>query len=124
MERPETGAQVYYTTSYALGTGTTSTMALQIWRALSDTLTRFGRPMSQAELIAATGVEAERLDVIFSQDYYQKHYGFRRFESLEAWTAWAQESGVLYVPGKHDVVEGPGEDDLADETAEDETEEA
>lgn len=96
-------AEAFYSTSRALGTGTTSTVTMQIWRLLSVTLEEQKKPMSASELAEATGLELAQIDDIFSQAYYQKHYGFRRFDSYAAWESWAMAEGVLYNPELHDV---------------------
>lgn len=105
------GAEAYYSTARTLGTGTTSTVTLQIWRLLDDFLVQHGRAMSATELSEATGLTVEQIDQIFAQEYYQKHYGFRRFNSLEEWRAWALESGVLFNPELHQS--DPGQDEEA-----------
>lgn len=94
--------QAYYTTSYTLGTGTTNTLTLHIWRGLSTHLANHHLPMTTEEIMALSGLTQEQVDHLFTQTYYQKHYGFRRFDTLEEWRAWAEEEGVLYVPAKHD----------------------
>lgn len=103
----DTAAQIQvagavYTTARALGTGTTSTVTMHIWRLLSDHLQHTQTPMSGDELSQATGLSVEQIDNIFSQVYYQKHYGFRRFDSFQAWQDWAMAEGVLYNPELHD----------------------
>lgn len=111
-------AEAYYSTSRALGTGTTSTVTMQIWRLLSETLEEHRRPMRASEVAEASGLSLEQIDDIFSQAYYQKHYGFRRFDSYEAWETWAMAEGVLYNPELHDVVpeeETEGEEPAAEE---------
>lgn len=95
-------AGAVYTTARALGTGTTSTVTMHLWRLLSDHLQETQAPMSAEELSEATGLTVEQIEHIFAQVYYQKHYGFRRFDSYEAWKEWAMSSGVLYNPELHD----------------------
>ncbi|MFZ5818179.1 MAG: hypothetical protein ACOY93_23245 [Bacillota bacterium] len=105
-------AEAYYTTARALGTGTTSTATMEIWQLLSEHLVQYGKPMSGSELSQATGLSIEQIEHIFSQTYYQKHYGFRRFDTYEAWEQWALSEGVLYNPELHDpkpVAEPAGE---------------
>lgn len=113
-------ANAYYATSHTFGIGTTSTLGLMIWRALSHHLAEHQRPMSGEELVSVTGAEIAAIDRYFEQNYYQRHYGFRRFDSLEAWQEWALENGVLYNPALHDL---PGEPE-ADEDEADEDEAA
>jgi len=116
--------EAVYTTSRSLGTGTTSTISMQIWRMLNDHLLEYQKPMGASALSEASGLTIEQLEHIFAQSYYQKHYGFRRFDSLEAWQEWAMSTGVLYNPALHDVQpaaeesagdEAPEEDDAEDE---------
>ncbi|MBP2018581.1 hypothetical protein J2Z79_001996 [Symbiobacterium terraclitae] len=107
--------EAYYSTARTLGTGTTSTVTLQIWRLLDDFLVQHGRAMSATELSEATGLTVEQIDQIFAQEYYQKHYGFRRFNSLEEWRAWALETGVLYNPELHKPDPVPEEEAPAQE---------
>ncbi len=95
------GNEAYYATARTLGTGTTSSPTMKIWRVMDDYLARFGRAVSASELAQETGLTVEQIDDIFAQEYYQKHYGFRRFDSLEEWRAWAMETGVLYNPELH-----------------------
>lgn len=106
--------QAYYTTANALGTGTTSTQAMMVWRALNDHLLHNLAPMTGAELAAVTVLPMEMIAGMFNQEYYLRAYGFRRFETLDAWRAWAEDYGLLYVPGKHDVLV-EDEDEVADE---------
>jgi hypothetical protein len=119
-------AQAYFTTSYAFNTSTTSTAYLMIWRALSERLEQHQLPMTGAELSKATGLTLEQIESPFSQVYYRRYYGFRRFDTLEDWRAWAEGEGVLYVPALHDPkpVADDEDDDLdgEDEEADDETE--
>jgi hypothetical protein len=113
--------QVYYTTSYAFGTGTTSTAALTVWRAISNKLQHEHRPMTGEELVAATALTLPYIDRLFVQTYYQKHYGFRKFDTLEAWRTWAEDEGVIFVASKHipvsTGVNDPTDDDLDEESA-------
>lgn len=95
------GNEAYYATARTLGTGTTSSAVMMIWRVMDDYLVKHGRAVSASELSQETGLTVEQIDEIFAQEYYQKHYGFRRFDSLEAWRAWALETGVLYNPELH-----------------------
>lgn len=108
-------AEAYYTTSRALGTGTTSTVTMQIWRLLSDHLLQHQAPMSGTELAQATGLSIEQIEEIFNAVYYQKHYGFKRFDSYETWKDWAMSTGVLYNPALHDPK--PQQDPAADGAA-------
>lgn len=110
-----------YTTARALGTGTTSTITMHLWRMLSDNLQETQQPMSGEGLSQAIGLSIEQIDNIFAQVYYQKHYGFRRFDSYEAWREWAMAGGVLYNPDLHDP---KPEAELPDEDEEQEEEEA
>lgn len=116
--RPPSG-QAYYTTSYSPRTGTTSTVALRVWKALSDHLSTFGLPYPGGELSEATGVSLQTIEEMFSQEYYQRSYGFRRFTSVEEWRAWAEGEGVLYVPALHDPIlpdaDGPESEDADSE---------
>lgn len=109
------GAEAYYSTARTLGTGTTSTITLKIWKLLDDYLVKYGRAMSASELSAATGLTVEQIDQIFAQEYYQKYYGFRRFNSLEEWRQWALETGVLYNPELHKPDPEPDQEDPAPE---------
>jgi hypothetical protein len=103
-------AEKYYSTSRVLRTGTTSTLALMVWKVLSDTLEIQHEPVTGTELAAKVGVPLEQLDVLFSSTYYQKHYGFVSFDSREEWERWAKGTGVLYNPDLHDPkVEEPAE---------------
>lgn len=106
-------AEAFYTTARSLGTGTTSTVTMQVWRLLSDHLENAQAPMSGSELSQATGLTIEQIDHMFSQTYYQKHYGFRRFDSLEAWQQWAMAEGVLFNPELHAVE--PKEDEVLED---------
>ncbi|HLN61130.1 MAG TPA: hypothetical protein VK464_06205 [Symbiobacteriaceae bacterium] len=114
-------AQAYFTTSYSFNNSTTSTAALMVWRALSHHLETQLLPMTGAELSAASGMSLEQLENVFGQSYYQRFYGFRRFDTLEEWRAWAEETGVVYVPSKHDpkpevvASDATDEDDLAED---------
>ncbi len=114
----QAGAQAYFTTSYAPGGGTTSTAALSIWRALSRHLIDHSLPLTGAELSEATGLSVEELERIFSQTYYKRWYGFRRFDTLEEWRSWAMSTGVLYNPELHDrqPEEEPAEDEDDEES--------
>lgn len=108
--------KAYYTTSYRFGTSTTSTAALMLWKTLTIHLGQRILPMTGKDLAEQTGVPIEQIASVFSQTYYQRHYGFRRFESLVAWESWAKQTGVVYVPELHDpkpvpVVEEPEEFD-------------
>ena len=95
------GNEAYYATARTLGTGTTSSPTMKIWRVMDDYLVKYGRAVSASELARETGLTVEQIDDIFNQEYYQKYYGFRRFNSLEEWRAWAMETGVLYNPELH-----------------------
>jgi hypothetical protein len=95
-------AQAYFTTSYAFNNSTTSTAALMVWRALSLHLEHKFLPMTGDELAADTGLTLDQIENYFGQSYYQKHYGFRRFNTLEEWRTWAENEGIVYVPAKHD----------------------
>ncbi|HEY8347045.1 MAG TPA: hypothetical protein VIL07_07195 [Symbiobacteriaceae bacterium] len=96
-------AQAYFTTTYVFGNSTTSTLTLKVWKVMSDFLALHHRPMTGAELMEATGASAEELEDMFSQPYYQKYYGFRRFNTLEEWEQWARERDILYDPARHGV---------------------
>lgn len=111
-------ANAYYATSHTFGIGTTSTLGLMIWRALSHHLSEHQQPMTGEKLAEATGAPIENIDNYFRQSYYQRHYGFRRFDSLEEWRTWAMENGVLYNPVLHDRPEEP-EDEGDEDAAED-----
>lgn len=120
--QPGAGTGPYCTTSYAFGNGTTSTLGLRIWRTLSEHLLNFQAPMTAAELGEQVGISPEQINAIFGQIYYQRHYGFRQFKSLEEWESWAKSTGVLYSPELHDPkpededdLEEDGDDDLDDE---------
>ena len=116
-------AQAYFTTSYSFNNSTTSTAALMVWRALSHHLETKLLPMTGEELSAASGMSLEQLENVFGQSYYQRFYGFRRFDTLEEWRSWAEETGVVYVPSKHDPKPEAAADAFdEDEPAEDEEE--
>jgi hypothetical protein len=103
-------AENYYSTSRVLRTGTTSTLALLIWKLLSDKLELQNEPVSGAEMATKIGHPIEQLDLLFDSTYYQKHYGFVRFNSPAEWQVWAKGTGVLYNPELHDPkVEEPAE---------------
>lgn len=116
----------YYTTSYIFNTSTTSTAALMVWQALSNQLEHKHLPMSAEEIMEASGLTLEYIDNLFDQSYYQKHYGFRRFDTLEQFHEWAMAEGVLYNPELHDPkpAEDPLDDDEEYDEDEDEEEEA
>lgn len=95
-------AEKYYSTSRVLRTGTTSTLALLIWKLLSDKLELENAPVSGTELAAKIGLPFEQLDSLFDSTYYQKNYGFVRFTSQAEWLDWAKGAGVLYNPELHD----------------------
>lgn len=107
----------YYTTSYIFNTSTTSTAALMVWQALSHSLEFKHLPMTGEELAAVSGITEEAVDRLFQQNYYQKYYGFRRFETLEEFQAWAMETGVFYNPALHDAKpeEEPEDEELDEE---------
>lgn len=92
----------YYTSSYIFNNSTTSTAALMIWRAISSTMEHKQAPMTGDEVVEATGLSIEYIDSLFIQSYYQRFYGFRRFETLEEFQTWAMSTGVLYNPELHD----------------------
>jgi hypothetical protein len=120
VRQKQARSQVYYSTSYAIGSGTTSTLALVIWRALSHHLQEYQKPMTAEQLAVETGLSSEQIDALFGQTYYQRHYGYRRFNSLEEWQTWAMETGVLYNPAIHDLPEEEpieAEDDEEEEEA-------
>lgn len=94
-------AEKYYSTSRVLRTGTTSTLALMIWKVLSDALEIQNEPVTGPELAAKVGQSPEQLDVLFASTYYQKHYGFVSFNSRAEWEAWAKGTGVLFNPELH-----------------------
>lgn len=112
------GSEAYYSTSRSLGTGTTSTVTMTIWRILDEYLDRRQRAVSASELSEATGLTVEQIDAIFAQEYYQKHYGFRRFDSYDAWHQWALETGLLYNPELHEVPEEAEPAEAPEETDE------
>lgn len=91
----------FYVTRRVLSTGTTTTPTMHVWKLLTDHLLNTGKPMSQAELVAKTHLSPEEIETIFRQEYYQKYYGFRRFETMEEYEQWVREEGVLYDPEKH-----------------------
>lgn len=111
----------YYTTSYTFASATTSTAALQVWRSLSNHLARYHQPMSGEQLTRETGVPMAQISSIFSQAYYQRHYGFRRFDSVAQWERWAREHGLVYIPELHDP---RGDDDAVEDDMPDEAEDA
>ncbi|HWI60678.1 MAG TPA: hypothetical protein VNT75_02435 [Symbiobacteriaceae bacterium] len=113
----------YYTSSYIFNNSTTSTAALMIWRAISGAMEHKQMPMTGDELVEASGVSIEYIDSLFNQSYYQRFYGFRRFQSLDEFQTWAMSTGVLYNPELHDPK--PEEIDVEElaEEDEDETEE-
>jgi hypothetical protein len=106
--------KAYYTTSYRFGTSTTSTAALMVWKTLTTHLAERILPMTGKDLAEQTGVPIEQIASVFSQAYYQRHYGFRRFETLKAWESWAKQSGVLYVPELHDPKPKPEVEEIED----------
>lgn len=105
MAEPTPTLQAYFTSSYVFGNGTTSTVALKVWQALSEQLAMHQRPATGEGLCQQTGLTPEQIEDLFSHQYYQKHYGFRRFDTLAHWEAWAKEQGILFIPGVHDVPE-------------------
>lgn len=112
------GTEAYYSTSRTLGTGTTSTITLQLWQLLNEHLLNHQSAMSGSALAEATGLTLQEIDGMFAQEYYQKHYGLRRFDSFQAWQDWALENGILYNPEIHDL---PAEDETTEaEVEEDE----
>lgn len=112
----------YYTTSYALGTGTTNTIALELWRALNEHLLAHQLPMSGEDLSQATGLSLQKIEGMFKQKYYERSYGFRRFETIDEWRAWAEETDLLFIPGVHDVQTFDEEPDAAAEDEDGDTE--
>lgn len=116
----DAAAKAYYTTSYSFNNSTTSTITLMVWQQLSLHMEKYQLPMTAEELGKATGLTQEQLDRMFGQEYYQKYYGFRRFDSLETWREWAESTGVLYVPALHDPKpeEAPAFDEADDEAEE------
>lgn len=108
-------AEKYYSTSRVLRTGTTSTLALMIWKMLSDALELQNEPVTGTDLAATIGQPLEQLDVLFDSAYYQRHYGFARFSSREEWASWAKSTGVLYNPDLHDPQEEESEEVAAAE---------
>jgi len=113
----------YYTTSYTFNNTTTSTAALMIWREISNALEFRQSPMTIEELTAATNLSEDYINNLFGQSYYQRYYGFRRFDTLEAFKDWAMSTGVLYNPELHDrKPEAPAANEEAFDD-EDETEE-
>ncbi|HYF91809.1 MAG TPA: hypothetical protein VD969_06155 [Symbiobacteriaceae bacterium] len=115
----------YYTTSYIFNNSTTSTAALMIWRELSNSMEHRQAAMAIEELTAATGLTQEYIDSLFRQSYYQRYYGFRRFETPEEFREWAMSAGVLYNPDLHapKVHEHPA-DDADDEDVDEDDEDA
>jgi len=99
MARPT--EEAYFTTSFVFSNSTTSTLTLLVWKTLSNYLETHYLPMSGAELMKATGATAEQLEEMFSNPYYQRYYGFRRFDTLEDWTAWAKQVDLLFDPERH-----------------------
>lgn len=117
--------QAFFTSSYVFGNGTTSTIALLVWKAVSDHVTDKHLPMTGEQLAKSSGLTVEQLENMFGQAYYKKYYGFRRFESLAKWQTWAKEHDVFFVPGVHDVPQTdaePAPDDAAGETLPNEAE--
>lgn len=114
-----TNTQAYFTSSYVFGNGTTSTIALLVWKAVSEHLTDTHMPMTGEELSKSSGLTVEQLENMFGQAYYKKYYGFRRFETLPEWNTWAKEHELFFVPGVHDVpqVESAPEPDEAEDDA-------
>jgi len=108
--RQESAGKGYFATSYALGTGTTHTPALMVWRALNSHLLDKGLPMTGEELVKVTALPLPYIEGMFVQTYYQKSYGFRRFSSLDEWRAWAGETGLVYT--------APADDEEDDEPSE------
>lgn len=94
-------AEKYYSTSRVLRTGTTSTLALRVWKVLSDALELQNEPVTGSELAAKVDLPLEEVDTLFDSSYYQQHYGFGRFDSHEKWLTWAKEHGVLFNPELH-----------------------
>jgi hypothetical protein len=94
-----------------------------IWREISNSLEFKQAPVSLEALMAATNLSEDYINNLFGQSYYQRYYGFRRFDTLEAFKEWATSTGVLYNPALHDrKVEQPAAND-DDEEFEDEDEE-
>jgi hypothetical protein len=93
---------------------------MQVWRLVTEALTESGRPLTGAEIAQATGITPEQVDDMFAQDYYQKFYGFRRFDSLQEWREWALAEGILFNPELHSTVdeEEDAEPEDGDETGE------
>ncbi len=110
--RQEPTRQVLFATSYALGTSTTHTPALMVWRALNTHLLEKGLPMTGDELVQITGLTLPYVENMFDQTYYQKSYGFRRFGTIEAWRSWAEGSGLLYTkPTASEIAETDDEEE-------------
>lgn len=99
MARPT--EEAYFTTSYVFNNGTTSTLTLMVWKTMSEYLETHHLPMSGADLMKATGASAEQLEDMFRQPYYRRYYGFRRFDTLDEWTAWAEQEDLLFDPERH-----------------------
>lgn len=103
MARPT--EEAYFTTSYVFNNGTTSTITLMVWKAMSEYLETKHLPMTGAQLMEATGISPEQLEEMFRQPYYHRYYGFRRFDTMDEWEAWAREVGLLYDPEQHGTTE-------------------
>jgi len=95
-------AEAYFSTTYVLGTGSTSTPVLRVWRTLNRFLVDHRLPMTGQQLADATGLSLEEIEQMFNQVYYQRSYGFRRYDSLAEWEQFAAETGLLYIPELHD----------------------
>ncbi len=91
----------YFTTSYSFDATSTSSLPMLVWRMLSQHLLHHQKPMTGEELAEAVGVDVERIEQLFATEYYQKYYGFRRFETMEEFEAWAREGDILFDPEKH-----------------------
>lgn len=114
----------YYTSSYIFNNSTTSTAALMIWRAVSTAFEVKQEPVAGEELAAVAGMRVEELDAIFRQSYYQKYYGFKRFETIEEFRQWALSTGAFYNPDLHAPrYEEPADEEFDDEDEEDEEDE-
>lgn len=110
----------YYTSSYIFNNSTTSTAALMVWRAVSLELEHKQLPMSLEDLMAASDLSEDYINSLFRQSYYQRYYGFRRFDTIEEFREWATSTGVLYNPELHDPKPGEIEEDLPEADEEDE----
>ncbi|MGE5672437.1 MAG: hypothetical protein ACM3XM_00925 [Mycobacterium leprae] len=117
MADNETRDQVCYSTSHAFYSGTTSTIALRVWKSVTDHLLNNQEPVTAAQLGEELGLTPEQVENMFGQAYYQKFYGFKRFNNRAEWEAWALEAGVL-ASEEEPVEEAPAEEAPAEEATE------